>query len=196
MWEKIHSQHHGEQEHPRELWGLSGCLLALLSWQLKHSHPSFPQAGRSSHPGFCSDLFSSPFQSVLSICHAQYFKAPSDFLFSEHLQPVAGFFSFYLFWTIRTSSLDPVCVVPCLLRQFPVRFPKPFCPGYKSGFFHWDCGNTLFARRRHSASPAAVCSGILGRIKLSTISLPPHLSLLSHPPSFHLPQGLPCFLCL
>lgn len=103
---------------------------------------------------------------------------------------------FFPFQTIRTSSLDPGCLAACLLRQFPVRFPKPFCPGYKSGLFHLDPGDTLFARRRHSASPAAVCSGILGRIKLSTVSLPPHLSLLSHLPSLHLPQGLPCCLCL
>jgi hypothetical protein len=31
----------------RGLCSLSGCLLGLLSWQLKHSHPSFPQAGAS-----------------------------------------------------------------------------------------------------------------------------------------------------
>lgn len=73
---------------PERALGPLRLPFSLVVLATKTQPSILPQAGCSSHPGFCSDLFSSPFQSVLRICHAS----------SRHLQ---------IFSSLNIFSLSP-----------------------------------------------------------------------------------------
>lgn len=131
---------------PERTLGPLRLPFSLVVLATKTQPPVFPQAGRYSHPWFCSDLFSSPFQSVLRI------KATSDFLFPGHLQPITGSFP---------SPLDQENLITgsWLLSYLPLpsvhsKVPQSFLSGIESKSCQlgpWGC---------------IVCFGILWKTKL------------------------------
>lgn len=102
---------------PERDCSFSGCHLGLLSWQLKHSHQSFPQAANSSHLWLRHDLLSSPFWSVPGFCWAAT-RQLWIFLSLIYLQAPARFSSFTLgqlsphHWSSGASAASPLLSGP------------------------------------------------------------------------------------
>lgn len=112
-WKSGSGLHNQEGENPRErLCRLSGCHLVLLSWQHKHSHPSFPQAESSRHPWLGHDLFLSP--SNLSRGSARQLPGGDGLSFSHISRP----------WPQPCSVLFPVGQVT------PPHWPRGFSAAY------------------------------------------------------------------